>query len=481
MLVADQSVDYTPTPSPQREHPETETPFEKGRMERMGRSTSRMPEDIPQPPSKRLKVTTPRSTLFEPELVAPPVNRLRAIMENSHHTPLALTGQFRAAVQSRRFQQRAAEPGAIGTQLRAAVHSRRFQQRGIQARAAAEAAEKEQRRARTAQEIAGEQQRALARESKLDRALRESEERTQAKLKQHEVASGIQPLLPTFEPARPSTPHDPMPGVHTQAVDVHDDLMLQRMAEAKKQIDKPPAYLKPSEVFTFEEAKRQEREAAQATELKARQKEAFERTQTTREMEHRGRVKAKTRLQLRMPLKAISPIRDLGSSALRPGMAVAGRRKTFEVGPAGGWPVFRQAREEMEAARLQDARKISLAALQGGGFGAFQHKPEETQTLPQDPTAGKRVMPIRQHTEQEMADVLTGLGKIHISPPKTVESGPVTVESPFPEPEEKMDTTEAEMSEFEEAETVQMGSETPTVQYTASVTGAPTIMTATPP
>ena len=70
------------------------------------------------------------------------------------------------------------------------------------------------------------------------------------------------------------------------------------------------------------------------------------------------------------------------------------------------------------------------------------------------------------------------MGKVHISPPKTVESGPVTVESPFPEPEEKVDTTEAEMSEFEEAETVQMGSETPTVQYTASVTEAPTI---TPP
>ena len=170
MLVADPSVEYTPTPDPERAYPETETPFEKGRMERMGRSTSRMPEDIPQPPSKRLKVTTPRSTLFEPELVAPPVNRLRAIMENSRHTPLALTGQFRAAVQSRRFQQRAAETGAIGTQLRAAVHSRRFQQRGIQARAAAEAAEKKQRRASTAQEIAGEQQRAMARESKLDRS-----------------------------------------------------------------------------------------------------------------------------------------------------------------------------------------------------------------------------------------------------------------------------------------------------------------------
>ena len=98
--------------------------------------------------------------------------------------------------------------------------------------------------------------------------------------------------------------------------------------------------------------------------------------------------------------------------------------------------------------------------------------------MPQDPTAGKRVLPIRQHTEEELEAVFSGLGKFHISTSNPVDSGPTAIaDSPF---EEQKIETEAEMSEFEEAETVQMGSETPTVQYTASVTGA-TIMTATPP
>ena len=89
----------------------------------------------------------------------------------------------------------------------------------------ATAAVRKQRRAEVAREIARKQQTAQATESKLERELRGIEERAQAKLKQHAIDSGIQPLLPAFETARPSTPHDPMPGVHMQAVDVHDDLI----------------------------------------------------------------------------------------------------------------------------------------------------------------------------------------------------------------------------------------------------------------
>ena len=51
-------------------------------------------------------------------------------------------------------------------------------------------------------------------------------------------------ISPSPETARPSTPHDPSPGVHMQAVDVHDELRIQRTleeAKAKREPSPPQA------------------------------------------------------------------------------------------------------------------------------------------------------------------------------------------------------------------------------------------------
>ena len=70
-LVADRSVDYTPTPDPERmeeKFPEMVQPHQKSIIDR--RSLSRAPEDLPPVQPKAQKV--PRGTLFEPTFQPPP-------------------------------------------------------------------------------------------------------------------------------------------------------------------------------------------------------------------------------------------------------------------------------------------------------------------------------------------------------------------------------------------------------------------------
>ena len=195
-----------------------------------------------------------------------------------------------------------------------------------------EAAVRKQRRAKVAQEIAGEQKTALETESTLDRELREADETMMRKLKQHAIDTGLQPELPAFEAApRPSTPHDPSPGHHLSAVSVHDSLRLQRSLEAARKHmiapvpQAPPStYLKPTDVHVRDLEK-------QSID---RQRREFDRVKAELQAAHTKRVSAKTRVELRVPQGDISPLRDLGSAALRPGIPTVTPTR-----PGGSMPV----------------------------------------------------------------------------------------------------------------------------------------------
>ena len=161
-----------------------------------------------------------------------------------------------------------------------------------------------------------------------------------------------------------------------------------------------------------------------------RQRREFDRVKAELQAAHTKRVAAKTRVELRVPQEAISPLRDLGSAALRPGIPTV----LPPTRPGGSLPVFKGVLKELKAIRKEDARKASLKGLSGLGFGTFKDEPEQEEPLPAVTPAAGHVMPIPPHTDADLDAVFTGMEKVKISPPKAVESEPVTVDSPFPDP-----------------------------------------------
>ena len=111
----------------------------------------------------------------------------------------------------------------------------------------------------------------------------------------------------------------------------------------------PSTYLKPTDVHVAQLEK-------QSID---RQRREFERVKAELQAAHTKRVSAKTRVELRVPQEAISPLRDLGSAALRPGIPTVTPTR-----PGGSMPVFKGVLKELKAIRKEDARK-AIKGLSG--------------------------------------------------------------------------------------------------------------------